>query len=159
MIATGTQLTATINLANDASTLTRVIYAVDLHDTFSLAMAYLQSWGLPCLVAYRHSNATVTGIELLVIEMSAAVNWIGHATKWQHHECFSASMDYTSQQMPIVLWPPRRPPPAVAAPHTTPQPKRTPKTQLWVQTTLCAPPCIRWPSQSSAMDSDESSLI
>ena len=86
MIATGTQLTATINLADDAPTLTRVIYAVDLHDTFSLAMAYLQSWGLACLVTHRHSNATVTGIELLAIETSATVNWIGHATKWQHHE-------------------------------------------------------------------------
>ena len=68
----------TINLADDTSALTRVIYTVDLHDTFSLAMAYLQSWGLPCLVTYRHSKAMVTGIKLLAIGTSAAVDWIGH---------------------------------------------------------------------------------
>ena len=42
----------TINLADDAPALTRVIYAIDLHNTFSLAMMYLQSWGLSCLVTY-----------------------------------------------------------------------------------------------------------
>ena len=68
----------TINLADDTPALTRVIYAIDLHDTFSLAMAYLQSWGLPCLVTYRHSKATVTRIELLAIGTSATVDWIGH---------------------------------------------------------------------------------
>ena len=68
----------TINLADDAPSLTRVVYAVGLHDTFSLAMSYLQSWGLPCLVTYQHSKAMVTGIELLAIGTSATVDWIGH---------------------------------------------------------------------------------
>ena len=68
----------TVNLADDTPVLTRVIYAIDLHDTFSLAMAYLQSWGLPYLVTYRQSKAMVTGIELLAIGTSATVDWIGH---------------------------------------------------------------------------------
>ena len=33
----------TINLADNTPALTRVIYVIDLHDTFSLAMTYLQS--------------------------------------------------------------------------------------------------------------------
>ena len=68
----------TVNLADDTPALTRVIYAIDLHDTFSLAMAYLQSWGLPCLVTYQQSKAMVTGIDLLAIGTSTTVDWIRH---------------------------------------------------------------------------------
>ena len=149
----------TINLVDDTPALTRVIYAIDLHNTFSLAMTYLQSWGLPCLVTYRHSKATVTEIELLAIGTSAAVDWIRHMLQNGNimrvffrfnglHFMVDAHSTVATQKTPS----------AVVAPHTTPQPKRTPKTQLWVPATLCAPPRIQWPSPNSAMDSDESSL-
>ena len=133
----------TINLADDALSLTRVIYTVDLHDTFSLSMAYLQSWGLPCLVTYCHSKATVTGIELLAIGMSATVDWIGHMLQngdiMRVFFCFNG-LHFTADAHSAVAT--RKTPPAVVAPHTTPQPKRTPKTHLWVPATLCAPPHI-----------------
>ena len=149
-----------INLADDTPALTRVIYAIDLHDTFSLAMAYLQSWGLPCLATYRHSKATVTGIELLAIGTSTVVNWIGHMLQNGDimrvffrfnglHFMADAHSAVATQKTPSIL----------VTPHTTPQPKRTPKTQLWVPATLCALHCIRWPSPNSTMDSDESSLV
>ena len=150
----------TVNLADDTPALTRVIYAIDLHDTFSLAMAYLQSWGLPCLVTYRQSKAMVTGIELLAIGTSAMVDWIRHML--QNGNIMRVffrfnGLHFMADAHSAVAT--RKTPSVVVAPHTTPQPKRTPKTQLWVPVTLCAPPRIRWPSPNSAMDSDESSLV
>ena len=117
-----------INLADDTPALTRVIYAIDLHDTFSLAMAYLQSWGLPCLVTYRHSKATVTGIELLAIGTSAAVDWIGHML--QNGDIMRVffqfnGLHFTADAHSAVAT--RKTPSVVVAPHTTPQPKRTPR--------------------------------
>ena len=150
----------TVNLADDTPALTRVIYAIDLHDTFSLAKVYLQSWELPCLVTYRQSKATVTGIELLAIGTSATIDWIRHML--QNGDMMRVffrfnGLHFTADAHSALAT--RKTPSVVVAPHTTPQPKRTPKTQLWVPATLCAPPCIRWPSPNSAMDSDESSLV
>ena len=150
----------TIDLAEDAPALTHVIYAVDLHDTFSIAMAYLQSWSLPCLVTYRHSRTMVTGIEILAIGTSATVNWIGHMLQngdiMKVFFCFNG-LHFTADAHSAMAT--RKAPSMVKVPHTTPQPKRIPKTQLRVPVAHCTPPRVRWPSPNSAIDSDEGSIV
>ena len=111
----------TVNLADDTPALTRVIYAIDLHDTFSLAMAYLQSWGLPCLVTYRQSKATVTRIELLAIGTSATVDWIRHML--QNGDIMRVFFRFNGLHFMVDAHSAvatRKTPSVVVAPHTTP---------------------------------------
>ena len=54
----------------------RVATAVDFHDVFGLIKAYLETWYLPCIIICRADPEEITGLRLLVISSTAAVNWL-----------------------------------------------------------------------------------
>ena len=54
----------------------RAATAVDFHNVFGLIKAYLETWYLPCIVICRVDPEEITGLRLLVIGSTAAVNWL-----------------------------------------------------------------------------------
>ena len=54
----------------------QVATTVDFHDVFGLIKAYLEMWYLPCIVICRADTGEITGLRLLAIGSTAAVNWL-----------------------------------------------------------------------------------
>ena len=49
---------------------------MDFHNVFGLIKAYLETWYLPCIIICRVDPEEITGLRLLVIGSTAAVNWL-----------------------------------------------------------------------------------
>ena len=49
---------------------------MDFQDVFGLVKAYLETWYLPCIVICRADPEEITGLKLLAIGSTAAVNWL-----------------------------------------------------------------------------------
>ena len=149
-----------INLQDeDHVFLERARYAVDLHDTFAIIRDYLTSWDLPCIVMCRRTRDTITGLQLLAIGSSAAVNWIGHIVNNGPvmAEFFKyAGLLFTKDCRTAVIT--SRETASTLAPTNSPTPTRRPRTQSWVRSPPLAPPRVQHHNRQQAYDSDEDSV-
>ena len=132
--------------------------AVDLHDSFALLRQYLESWRLPCVVAYHENVNALTGIELLALGSPATINWIGHMitdggvmTEFLKF----GGLTFTNDSLCAVVTPRHLLP--TDAPPNSPRVRRRPRTQLTVSPPSSAPPRIRHLPPTPAEDSDSES--
>ena len=112
----------------------RVATAVDFHNVFSLIKAYLETWYLPCIIICWEDPEEITGLKLLAIGSTAAVNWL--STMLGNPEIMTeyfryGGLHFTSDSCSTVVTPKEQctlPPPP---PNTPDTPDRlVPHTQL-----------------------------
>ena len=121
-----------------------VSLAVDIHDSFSVIRQYIESWAIPCVVAYRNTDFDFTRIELLAIGSPATTNWISHMKEdvevWDDLHKYG-QITYTKDPLCVVLVPRHK-----LTSYATKYPivTRTPRTQLIVPTPITAPPRVRY---------------
>ena len=132
----------------------RAAAAVDFHDIFGLIKAYLETWYLPCIVICRADPEEITGLKLMAIGSTAAVNWL--STMLSNPEIMTeyfryAGIHFTNDSRSAVATPKELcalPPP----PPNTPD-RRVPRTQLRV------PPPAAAQRASMVPDFDQESYL
>ena len=107
--------------------------AVDFHDVFGLIKAYLEMWYLPCIVICWADPEEITGLRLLVIGSTAAVNWLstmlGNPELMIEYFRF-AGIHFTSNSHSAIMTPKEQR--ALLPPPPNMQDRMVPHTQLQI---------------------------
>ena len=114
----------------------RAATTVDFYDVFGLIKAYLEMWYLPCIIICWEDPEEITGLKLLAIGSTAAVNWLltmlGNPEIMMEYFRYGR-LHFTSDSRSAVATPKEQrtlPPPP---PNTPDTPNRlVPHTQLWI---------------------------
>ena len=106
---------------------------VDFHDVFGLIKAYLEMWYLPCIVICRVDPEEITGLRLLAISSTAAVNWLstmlGNPELMTEYFQFTG-IHFTSDSHSAVTTPKEQR--ALLPPPPNMPDQMVPRTQLWI---------------------------
>ena len=107
--------------------------SVDFHDVFGLIKAYLEMWYLPCIVICRADPEEITGLRLLAIGSTAAVNWLstmlGNPELMTEYFWF-AGIHFTSDSRSTIATPKEQRALPPLPPNMPDQ--MVPHTQLWI---------------------------